>query len=275
MKITKILLIILCLLTFHTHPKESLNQKSLWSKAISSIAQSYPMYWIEKKIGEKFYGKMMELSGLDNGPATPYYQALGKEALSAVGIPEEYHVPIKKMSPTNPLAQIVAGFTVPSAIYVNEKKLNEQSYGVQRCAVYHEAIHKKYNDISFDNIVEWPILLGAGYATHKLLQIIKPRITPDIIHGIIVVASALTIVTKTGQEYHLYIEQRADIEGCYATQCAACVQEAATHRHKRFEEENHPFKNNGYLQADEMEIIARDLRKENKICAYHENMHNR
>jgi len=249
----------------------TLNQKSLWNTTISAIGQSYPMRWIEKNIGAKFYGNIIEQSGLDNGPATPHYQALGKEAQSTVGIPAEYQVPIKKMSPNNPIAQIAAGLTFPHAIYINEEKLDEQSYGVQRCAMYHEAIHKKYNDISFDNIIEWPILFGTGYATHKILQIIKPRITPNFIHGILVVASAFTSMYKTSLAYHHYMERRADVEGCYATQCATCVQEAATHRRKRFEEENHPFKDNGYLQANEMEMIAHDLKEENKLCAYHEN----
>lgn len=248
-----------------------LNQKSLLEKTLCAIGKSYPMCWIEKNISAKFYENMIEKNGLDNGPATARYQILGEEAQYAVDIPEEYQVPIKKMSPDNPIAKMVTCLTFPYAIYINEEKLNELSYGVQRCAVYHEAIHKKYNDMSFDNIIEWQMLFGAGYTTHKLLQIIKPRITPNFIHGILVITSAFSASYKASLAYHRYMERRADVEGCYATQCATCVQEAATHRRKRFEEENHPFKDNGYLQGYEMEIIAQDLRKECKLCEYHIN----
>lgn len=268
---TKIILSILCLLTISqiNSSQPPLNQKSLWEKVICAIGKSYPMSWIEKKVGEKFYEKAIEQSGLDNGPATPHYQALGKEAQSAVGIPEEYQVPIKRISPNNPLAQIVAGIAFPHAIYVNEEKLNEQTYGVQCCALYHEAVHKKYNDSTADNILECTFF-GTTYGAHKILRKLTPKL-PTIIRMLSAGGSGILATYMICTKYHHYMERRADIEGCYATQCATSVEEAAVHRRKIFEEENHSFKNNGYLQADEMEMIAQDLQKKNMICTHHEN----
>ncbi len=268
---TKIILsIILISTTFQAYPNQQLTHKSLWGKTISAIAQSYPMYWLEKNIqaplSEKFLSSVM-----GNKPATPHYQELGKEAQYAVGIPEEYHVPMLYMPPTSPLAAVVGAITFPCAIYVNEEKLDLQTYGVQRCLLFHEAIHKKYNDVSMDAVLEWPILFGTGYATHKLLQIIKPAATPTSIHGILVCVASFYATYKTSMKYHHYFEQRADIEGYYATQCATCVHEAATYRRKKFEEENHPLKNNGYLQANQLTIIALDLQQQNKLCTYHIN----
>ncbi len=269
MNITKVITSTLLLsLTFYTYPDQRLNQKSLWQKTIGAIAESYPMYWLEKKIGEKLSDTIIEMHQLGDMPATPHYQALGKEAQSAVGIPEEYHVPIKKMPQTNPLAGVAAGFAMPHAIYMNEEKLNELSYGVQRCAVYHEAIHKKYNDDTVDDVSACITFFGTAYVTHKILQTITPNLYL-IVRVLGMCGSGIISTNIVCTEYYHYRERRADIEGCYATQCATCVQEAATHRRKRFEEENHPFKNNGCLQADEMEIIAHDLKQENKLCIHH------
>lgn len=257
-------------IAFQVYPSPQFKQKSLWGRTISSIAQSYPIYWFEKNVqaplSEKFISSVM-----GDKPASPHYQTLGKEAQCAVGIPEEYQVPMLCMSSTNPLAAIVGAITFPHAIYVNEEKLDLQTYGVQRCSIFHEAIHKKYNDISMDSILEWPALFGTGYATHKLLQRIAPAATPQVIHGMLVCVASFYAAYKTSQKYHHYMERRADIEGYYATQCATCVHEAAIYRRKRFEEENHPFKNNGYLQANELESIALDLQRENKVCIYHQN----
>ncbi len=271
MNITKIMISVLLSTVLQTYSSQPpLNQKSLCQKILCAVEKSSPMCWIEKKIGEKFYEKKMELSGIGNEPATPHYQALGKEAQSAVGIPEEYQVPIKKMSPNSPLAQIAAGITFPHAIYINEEKLNEQPYGVQCCALYHEAIHKKYNDNTADSLLECISFFGTTYTAHKTLRKLTPKL-PTIIRMLGAGGSGLFATYMVCKKYHHYMERRADIEGCYATQCATSVEEVAVYRRKKFEEDNHPFKNNGYLQAHEMEIIAQDLQKKNKICAHHEN----
>lgn len=266
----KILSIVLISIVFQAYPNQQFKHKSLWEKTISTIAQSYPMYWLEKKIHAPF-SEWSISAFMGTKSAAPHYQTLGKEAQYAVGILEEYQVPILCMSPTNPLIEIVSALTFPYAIYVNEEKLDAQPYGVQRCLLFHEAIHKKYNDMTIDNILEWPILFGTGYATHKLLQKIAPTATPRVIHYILVCVASFYATHKTSQAYHHYIEQRADIEGYYATQCATCVHEAAIYRRKKFEEENHPLKNNGYLQANDLEGIALDLQQENKLCTYHNN----
>lgn len=256
--------LVLLSLTLHTFPENKLNQKSLWEKTIGSIATSYPMYWIEKNIEGKISFENVMFGDI---PATPFYQELGKEAQYAVGIPKEYHVPIKKILPTNPMAAFVSALAFPNAIYVNEQKLNEQPYGVKRCAVYHEAIHKKYNDMTIAPMLEFFMFFGTMYGVHKILKSLQ---LSTALHVLGVVTPGVIATMIVCSKNHHYRERRADIEGFYATQCATCVQEMATDRHQKFEIDSHPLRNEGYLWAHEINLIAQDLQQQNKICAYHQ-----
>lgn len=240
-------------------------QPTFFGKMLGSITQTKPVRLFEKHINCYL---MLYLAGC-NEPASPEYQELGKEAQDALGIPLDQQVPLLKIPETHPLAPFVRGLAMPTAIYVNEKKLNESSYEVRRCALFHEATHKKYNDPAAASIIGWGTFFSAGYITHKLIQKIKTPESHNYLHafGVILVGEiASTIVTM---KYQKYMERRADIEGFYATQCYQCVQEMVALRHQQFEVENHPFKNNGYLWAHEIELIVQDLEAQGMLCPFH------
>lgn len=59
-------------------------------------------------------------------------------------------------------------------------------------------------------------------------------------------------------------EHRADVEGFNATKCFMCVHEMASTI------EENGGKSNGYLTPKDIDKIALDLKKQNKICSYHQ-----
>ncbi|MCL4361276.1 hypothetical protein M1446_02895 [Candidatus Dependentiae bacterium] len=177
----------------------------------------------------------METGSNDEYPAaSPKYQKLASEAQVAAGIPLEKHYPIKKVN------QIRGVVTVPGMIGVNEKDLNKYSYGVQRCQLFHEAIHVKYDDAqrSWDRChfksMEAPLSFEEELEERRL--------------G----------------------ENRADIEGYNATQCFSCVNEMAKVGKKGQKKYNiADIIESGYLTSDEITKIAENLKQQNKKCTYH------
>ncbi|MCL4361275.1 hypothetical protein M1446_02890 [Candidatus Dependentiae bacterium] len=59
-------------------------------------------------------------------------------------------------------------------------------------------------------------------------------------------------------------EHRADTEGFYATECYICAHEIAVNRRGR------DARNRGYLMTKDIDKISEDLKKQNKICSYHQ-----
>lgn len=247
-----------------TRAHSSLNQKTFFGKALGCINQSRMMYFFEKRMT-----KLPKLLPYGNEVASPEYQELGKEAQIAAGIPEEYHVPIKKIPSTHLLAPYVGAVAEPDAIYVNEEKLNQRPYGARRSALFHEAIHIKYNDMVSDYLLELVTFAGVSAATHVFIKAFKPAGKYKFLHALAVVFTGMGGSSYASSKYHYYIERRADIEGHFATGCPQCVHEAAQQRRIIFEEEKSPLRNNGYLGAVDLEKIAQELEEKNELCAFH------
>ena len=215
-----------------------LNEKSFFDKALGFINQSKLMHFFEKQMT-----KLPKIIPYGDELASPEYQELGKEAQIAAGIPEEYHVPIKKIPSTHPLASYVGAVAEPDAIYVNEERCNQVSYGARRSLLFHEAVHKKNIMIlSSDTLFELAMMAGLSFGTHAFIKAIKPVGKYKFLHALAVALVGLYGGGYASSRYHHYFERRADIEGHYATHCSLCVHESAERRRTIFEKENNPLK---------------------------------
>jgi len=252
-----------------THGHTSLNQPSLAGKTLGWLALSKPVKLFDRYI-QSFIETKIFTALFGDEAAALLYQELGSEAQNLVGVPSQDQLKIKRIDPKSPMIEIAGAVTTANAIYVNEVKLDQRTYGDQRSALAHEAIHRKYCDSSMDNILEWTTMLLSGFATHKLIQALKPHGRFKVVHGITVVASAILCSSLTNKKFHNFMERRADIEGHYATGCSVCVHESALHRKELAKQNNLLLKlQPGYLNGEELEIIAQDLAEQNKLCAYH------
>lgn len=260
----KFLFCILLCITATTQSMEpekenSLNKKALWEKVIDNVAQSYPMYWYEQNIARRIYSIWFPVS---NWMVSKDCQELGKEAQNAVGIPEKLHKPIEEFfydDSTN--GTTCPAYADPFAIHVYEKKFKKYKHGVKRCILHHEAVHCKYHDHAMGDLIQLATTLTIGGCIYKLCSDLK--FTPIMVIAIGCFTSIMTAKTVKSK-YLNYCERRADIESYYATQCAQCVQEMVP-CHK-----NVILENEGYLPANEIIFIAKDLQRQNKICLYHE-----
>ncbi|CAF1448257.1 unnamed protein product [Didymodactylos carnosus] len=222
-------------------------------------------YHEKNRVLARFYDHMKVFG---NDLAASEYQELGKEAQCVLGIPEKYHVPIKKF-PSSLTSFPIAALATPEAIFVNEVRLNQEAYGAKRCVMFHEAIHKKYNDVGFNLFIKLVTLFGSGFLARKLLLYFKPAISRWISYPAM---SAIALITMciTARCYSYFIERRAEIQGHYATGCSQCVQESAARRCRLAEIDKNFLKNNGgYLLADTLAEIAEDLKAQGKLCSYH------
>lgn len=264
---TKILCLILVATQIKARANGPLNNQTLFDKIAGSIGQSKQLYLFEKHIMSKIIAPTIKVFG--DEMASEEYQNLGEEAQHALRIHQERHVPIKKLDPNSPLAKFVGGLAFPETIYVNEEKLNQATYGYRRHALFHEAVHKKYNDMSADTLVELGVMIASSIGALFLIKAAKPKLS-KVKHGIGIFSIAVLASMIASNRFHYYFERRADIEGIYAAQCSVCAQESATRRRESFEVEKNPLRNGGYLWAKDMEKIAQDLKQQDKICSYHE-----
>ena len=258
---------------------QTLNQKGLIDKALALIATSSAMHrW------NQFFAKIIPLKGV---PASEAIQALGKEAQTALGIPTDRQVPIQYI----PELDVSAEAHDNAIVTGNELADDKTAYGVKRCNMFHEAVHIKYNDGSFNGIIFLGSLLGIPLAT-KLF--INPQGKLKLLYLLALMAGHYVGRTIQGQ-FESYRERRADIEGHYATKCHKCVTEKVEDIRGAYELVNgiitrlddHTDLNeaqvNGlafakrlieskkcYLSIEENEAIAAELKRDNKVCAFHE-----
>ena len=265
---TKTLLLFLSIIFLQTHTSERLYEPTVAGKLFGWASQSKVVCLFNKYITSKTRGFIKTILGDD--AASQEYQDLGKKAQLAVGISEENVVPIKKIPPTSPF-KIVGGLAEPDTIYVNEEKFKQRSYGVKYCALLHESIHKKYNDVSVDAIVEIPTMILSGICAYKFIKAIKPVGRFKVLHILGTVVTSFFASFIATKILSVHRECRADTEGHYAAQCSVCVQESADRR-KELEKEKNIFlaSNSGYLTSSELEEIANNLAAHKKICAYHQ-----
>ena len=260
---------------------QTLNQKGFIGKALAAMATSNVMHrWNE------MCGRWMNNSG---SPASEELQKLAKEAQTAVGIPEERHVPVRVTDGPD----VDGAMADRKAIYVS-KYVDDSDYlyGTKRCTLFHESVHIKYHDMSCSMIPTMAGFFGAPILTRAL---IKPQGRLKLLYPISMIAGFYSgrIVQK---KYRDYYERRADIEGHYATGCHVCVSEHAGELRNTLDYINQGLETlksienpndeqvaaakvcegfiegkKRYLSPDENEIIAADLKRDNKVCALHEN----
>ncbi len=240
-----------------------LNQETLSAKIVGKIGQSNLIHYYSKNICTKMCGYVQKLFQYGDEPASEKYQALGKQAQCAVCVAKHRQLPIRKLNTASPLAPLVGAITEPNAIYINEEKMEQRTYGTAYCTLCHEAVHVKYADNAASDLfplAAFGLTWFGGCAALKALNIVRLRKTASF-------AVAVALCYYVGMQYKQFMEKRADIEGHYATQCSSCVREHAQNRKRLFEDEHCPLKDNGYLWANDLEKIAQDLG--DKKCAYH------
>lgn len=249
----------------------TMENKSTFEKVLGTINQSSVVYFIEKNWNVPVVQKTRELiQAFNHGTdlAAPQFQEIGKKAQQDLGIKSERHVPIKKMVPTSLAYQLAAAIAEPDAIFLNEEKLQTRSFGAQRSAIYHEAVHRKYMDETNKEIISWGSLIGSGLLAHKTIKSIKSPGKFKILHGVGVATAGLFASSTMSIQYGHYCEKRADTEGHYATNCFKCVGEHVDVRNQLFNEK-HVLRDNGYLSGDKLALIVHDLKQQNAVCESH------
>jgi hypothetical protein len=274
---------------------QTLNKKGLIGKALAAMGTSSMMHHYNQFIAERL--------PVDGVPASADIQELGKEAQTAVGIPADRQVPIQDLDGLD------GGMASSNAIMIGEKSYDDAAYGVKRCDMFHESVHIKYHDDSFNSAIYLSSLLGAPLAAR---QFIKPQGTLKLLYLPVLVAGHY-VARGVQNQFCKYRERRADIEGHYATQCHECVTEKAENLKttrddmrsgldkieilSNLSEDEYLAWNEGgdrsyadfktglvvaytgakawleskkrYLSVEENEIIAADLKRDNKVCAFH------
>jgi hypothetical protein len=258
---------------------QTLNQKGIIGKALATIGTSSAMYRYNQ-----FFAKMIPLQG---APASEEVQALGKEAQTAVGIPADRQVPIQYV----PELDASAIAETNAIIIGNEFTHDKTAYGVKRCNMFHEAVHIKYHDDQFNGVLLSCSLLGVPLTTKML---VKPQGKLKLLYLPALLAGYYVGRAIQGQ-FEDYRERRADIEGHYATQCHKCVTEKIEDLRDTYELANDIIARldnninldeaqvNGlafakgwikdkkrYLSIEENEIIVAELKRNNKVCSFHE-----
>jgi hypothetical protein len=258
---------------------QTLNQKGFFGKALAAMATSNMAYRWNQLLERKLPGV----------PAREDIAQLGQEAQSTIGIPADKQVPIRYGAGLRYAAQAHANAIVVSDQFYDEAMC---AYGVKRCDMSHESVHIKYNDDTFRAI---PYLSSIFAAIGGTKKIINPKGRLKLLYIPSLVAGHFIGGAIRGQ-YQNYFERRADIEGHYATQCHHCVTEKAEdirdtrdfmHETIRWiEAKSEPTEGEvrglkmakqwleskkPYLSVEENEIIAADLQRDNKVCAFHKN----
>lgn len=246
---------------------EAYHYKSRCNKWLSTLSSSTHLLYVENVFLSKIYDFLMISSAFGNEIADQEYQDLGKEAQVALGIPEKYQVTIKKF-PAALCDFPVAAVAMPGAIYVNEERLKTETVGAKRCTLFHEAVHKKYNEGSCSIIVELISFFGTPFLMREFILSIKDDLSKWIYYPILMM-SACGSLYLVGTSYAKFTEKRADIEGHFATSCSVCVQESAARRRKVAQQENRNFHDKGYLTPEGLEKIAQELKSQGKLCHYH------
>jgi hypothetical protein len=257
----------LCLFTVgFSYSSPLLNDQSYAVKTLSWISQTQPISWMEKNVQTKINKFFRAGWHLVDDPASGFYQTLSHEAQMGVGIPFQEHLPIRRLDPTRGIPGMM--ITEPDALYVNETVTRNLPYGLCRSALFHEAIHRKYRDVTTAYILSMGTLVGAFWATNTLLKSKMPAGKKwAALRIIMAMVAGLKMASLVRDAYQCMMERRADIEGFYAAQCFICVQDPADDRVGVGEES--PLKTNGYLASEEIQQIVEHLKQHNKLCAHH------
>lgn len=243
------------------HEGDQIGGQGLLTKVLGTISQTKPVCWYNKNISILVRPTIMAEM------ASPKYQALGKEAQAAVGVPDDRVVPIKRILPGSPFdTDLFAANAEPDAIYINERVLDGRLPGRQRASLFHESCHIKYNDVATQGLIGLASILSGGILAHQAIKAVKPIGRYKYLHTVGVLAGASTTSFWAISKYSNFIEHRADLEGHRALQCGKCVEDSAKTTQKLIAE-NNPVIHNGYLSPSELATISQDLK--DKKCLDH------
>lgn len=256
----KFLSLVICVATVSLYPNQpSLSHKSAFDKTFGKITSSLPFYTLEALNPAGLFVYLDP--SLGTVPASALFQNLGKEAQISVGIPPFFNVPIRKFRKD----VSIAGCQTPHAIYVNEEK--KSTYGVDRMMIYHEAIHKKYNDFTTTLYAIPGITMVSSIIINFVLKSIL-NIKDQEARALISVTAALASSYIGAQKMLRLCERRADTEALYIAACHTCAHDVVDARTKSEVKNN--LATHGYLLSHEINKIAQELKEQNKICKFHE-----
>ena len=195
-------------------------------------------------VNQKYIIKMS-----DETFVAPEYHHFVVEAQRNLGISEKKILPIVNLNPDRRLhkgAHLLA-VAEPNCVLVNQESMQNASHGVKRAVLHHEAAHVKYND---KTAVIYPLLM-TGLAQVAVLRKV-PFYSRARLNAFLYLTQ-LPAILFNFKVLAPMIERRADIEGCYATQCEQCV--------KEFTDVCCDSRSDhGYLTRAEMNNIAKDLK---------------
>lgn len=253
-----------------TWPMEQYRPTAI-GKALSWVSQTKGVHLFGKYVQPIIKWPVAKILGYGDQPASAKYQEWAQEAQTALQIPEEGMIPIKRLNNRGLMALIFkpAGVEEADANYVYEERLDPYPLGAGRSAVHHEYAHTYYRDSAMDTILSGTAFGGTALAAYKIFPLIMPK-SSALIQASEVIAAAGGVALLASFAFHSFMEQRADIVGHYATACAQCVQESSNRRRELIKGNNLLLKIiAGYLSPQELDDIAQNLRSQNKLCNYH------
>ena len=198
--------------------------------------------------------------GIISKPAAPALQSKLKDFYTFLKTPLELQVPlyICNSFTSDHLLGNASAFAMAHAIFMNKNKL-DTTFGIIQCRLGHEATHIHHQDPSI------------GYIFNKAVGF-KSTPPDNAIRTLIynIIGTNDICLRTLGGHHARHAESEADRKGHTATQCFLCIEEHAQRRDEIFLEDfEEIYKNNGYLNGDELRKIALLLQQKNSICDHH------
>lgn len=236
----------------------------------SQIIPENGLRWVNKNVG--FW---LRLPTPAHKQASDELQELATEAQKAVGIPPEYHLPLRNGTSRYSYMDGTVAECEPNALYIYPRKIEKYSkekkewvldYPLMRISLFHEAIHAKYCDplvtrvsFFFPFLCYWNInVLLQKQTSLKLLQ----KLSKNPVWKTANTIASVVAGTKIYQNIAKMVEYRADVEAAEALKCYECAWKMAWLANSSLMEE-------GYASKDElMEIV--NHHSHNKLdCKFH------
>lgn len=225
-------------------------KKNTFYHIFDYVGQLKGMYYLEKELRAKIPFPRI----IDHGEAEKEYQLLGNEAQDKTNIPKEYQVPIKNgyVDQNN-----IGGVCKADAIYINIPPNLPKV--VKKYIMYHESIHKKFNDNSVCVIVGGIINLCVYYTCFAILYPIPIKFFYKLIISSVFSVGSIPLIDRN---LHYYTEKRADMGAMCALDCHQCVDDVSRMIK--------PFPEQGYLSFNDMQNIAQEMKNNNRACEEHQ-----
>lgn len=266
----KILLILGLSVALPSFP-ESLHRPSSLDTLWNRVANSDAFSWYEKNIYRHWENFLISCYGLQNdGKASAQMKALSESAQTSIGVPQEKQVQVKLITTENEQLINVAAIAFSDGIYLlDESYFEKLSPGAKNHILLHEATHIKYHDNSMRFLLSNVPGALIGFQFFKALKAKKIGQKFPAMRGLASIMAGTIAAYVIENSIVKYAERRADIESCYALDCYVCLQQIAKGVKYSYEVQKIKERDNGYLWADEIEILAEDLKAHNRVCEQH------